>query len=124
MRDRASGAHRQGLLFFDHRGRSEDLNAAVAIQNFIVRIGAEWPQLFMQVPHFTPSVVSPGLQAADLVAYLAAQQHNPEFRPELKDYWKRVRSIAFRSGKRKNAALRSVNEASEGIGKGRRSRSS
>src|ERR1700741_2701678 len=83
MTVRASGSARQGLLLFDHRGRREDLAAACAIQNFLVRVGADWRKRFMHVPHFTPSAVSPGIQAADLVAYLAAHQHDPAVRPEL-----------------------------------------
>ena len=66
---RCSGDGRQGLLFFDNRGRSEDAAAACAIQNFIVRVeDGRWARYFMQTPHFTVSSVSPGLQAADLVA--------------------------------------------------------
>ena len=79
MKDKATGRDRQGLLFFDNRGQKEDLRAASAIQNYISRIGLEWREFFMQVPHFTPSAVSPGIQAADLVAYLAAHQHDPSF---------------------------------------------
>lgn len=104
----AKGTGRQGLLFFDNRGYKEDLRAAAAIQNFIVRIGKEWPKLFMAVPHFTPSAVSPGIQAADLVAYLAAHQNDPEARTELQGYWKLVEGIAFDA--KGNNALREVNE--------------
>lgn len=95
---------RQGLLFFDHRGKREDLSAGCSVQNFLTRVGPEWSQHFMQVPHFTPSAISPGIQAADLVAYLTAHRHDPSFRPELGDYWKRVEGIAFNGRK----SLRSV----------------
>jgi hypothetical protein len=93
----AKGSGRQGLLFFDNRGFKEDLSAACAVQNFISRVGLEWPRHFMQVPHFTPSAVSPGIQAADLVAYLAAHQHAPDHRSELQPYWEIVQEHAFKN---------------------------
>jgi Protein of unknown function (DUF3800) len=88
-----SGA--KGLLFFDHRGKKEDLGAACAVQNFLARYGDEWRQQFIQTPHFTPSAVGPGIQAADLVAYLAAHRADPSVRPELKPYWRRIEKAAF-----------------------------
>lgn len=118
MREKARGRDRQGLLFFDNRGQKEDLRAAAAIQNYISRIGLEWRELFMQVPHFTPSAVSPGIQAADLVAYLAAHQHDREFRAELKPWWEQVRSMAAPAG-HSGLALKALNEES-GKRKGKR----
>jgi hypothetical protein len=97
----------QGQLLFDNRGKSEDLSAACAIQNFIVRVSPDWRRRFMQTPHFTISAVSPGLQAADLIAYLAAHRHDPSVRPELGAYWTDVEGIAFGS-KRSGLALRPV----------------
>lgn len=111
MQTAAAGGGRQGLLFFDNRGFREDLAAAAAIQNFVARIGGDWRSRFMQVPHFTPSAVSPGIQAADLVAYLAAHRHDPDYRPELKEYWAIVRRIAYTHGSRKQRALRCVNRS-------------
>lgn len=96
----------QGLLFFDNRGRSEDMSAACAIQNFLVRVNRNWQRYFVQTPHFTISAVSPGLQAADLIAYLAAHRNDPTVRPELRAYWNAVESIAFRG---QRLALRAVN---------------
>ena len=90
----ARGRARQGFLFFDHRGRTEDMGTGCAVQNFVVRVGLEWREHFIQTPHFTPSAISPGLQAADLVAYLAAHQHDPAFRSELVPYWGLVRDLA------------------------------
>jgi hypothetical protein len=105
---RCEGSGRQGLLFFDNRGRSEDVSAACAIQNFIVRVeDGRWARYFMQTPHFTVSSVSPGLQTADLVAYLAAQQHDPTVRPELAPFWATVEGIAFKGSR---SALRCFNE--------------
>src|ERR1039458_1002395 len=40
-------------------------------------------------------IFSPGLQAADLIAYLAAHRHDPSHRPELADYWRSVEEIAL-----------------------------
>lgn len=97
----AAGTQRQGLLFFDHRGRKEDLGAACAIQNFIARVGEDWRRLFVQTPHFTPSAVSPGIQAADLIAFLAAHRFSPSHRSELQPYWNTVRGIAFRHNGRR-----------------------
>jgi hypothetical protein len=91
----APSSTQKGLLFFDHRGKREDLGAACAIQNFISRVGDDWPRLFIQTPHFTPSAVSPGIQAADLIAYLAAHRHDTSVRPELQPYWRRVEKAAF-----------------------------
>lgn len=104
---RCEGSGRQGLLFFDNRGKSEDIGAACAIQNFLVRVQQDWTRRFMQMPHFTVSAVSPGLQAADLIAYLAAHRHDPSVRPELRPYWERVEQIAFKG---QRPALRLINE--------------
>jgi hypothetical protein len=99
---------RQGLLFFDNRSRRDDLNAACAVQNFVSRVGPEWRSHFMQVPHFTPSAVSPGIQAADLIAYLAAHQHDPEHRSDLKAYWEKIEGMAFINPGNQRPALRAV----------------
>jgi len=107
----AKGPGRQGLLFFDNRGFKEDLSAACAVQNFISRVGMEWRNHFMQVPHFTPSAVSPGIQAADLVAYLSAHQHDQDHRPALVPYWETVESLAFVNPLDNQKALRIVEEA-------------
>jgi hypothetical protein len=86
---------RKGMLFFDQRGHTEDLATACAVQNYLTRTSREWPRRFVQVPHFTRSPVSPGLQAADLVAYLAARQTDLAGRPELASYWERVKNLAY-----------------------------
>jgi hypothetical protein len=113
--EQGQGPKSRGLLFFDNRGTKEDRNAACAIQNFVARVGEPWPSLFIQTPHFTPSVVSPGIQVADLIAYLSAHRNDPTVRPELAPYWTRVRAMAFvHKGRR---ALRPINTA-RGKGKG------
>jgi hypothetical protein len=120
----AKGSGRQGLLFFDNRGFKEDLGAACAVQNFISRVGMEWRGHFMQVPHFTPSAVSPGIQAADLVAYLvaylAAHQHAPAHRPVLQPYWRNVEDLAFINPLNRRKALRPVEEVEKKRGKKRK----
>ncbi len=115
MRTLPSGS--EGQLLFDNRGTSEDLSAACAIQNFIVRVSPDWRRRFMQTPHFTLSAVSPGLQAADLIAYLAAHRHDPSYRPELADYWRSVEKIAFAT-KRSGPARRAVDVIPEKPKKG------
>ncbi len=120
----AKGAGRQGLLFFDNRGFKEDLSAACAVQNFISRVGMEWRGHFMQVPHFTPSAVSPGIQAADLVAYLTAHQHDPDFRPTLKPHWEIVENLAFVNPLNGRKALRAVEEGDKRRRRRKRKRAS
>jgi hypothetical protein len=66
-------------------------------------------EAFLQVPHFTRSAVSPGLQIADLIAYLAGQQVDPANRPELAPYWEAVTRRQFSSqGEEERPALRLV----------------
>jgi len=113
----AKGTGRQGLLFFDHRGKPEDLSAACAVQNYVARVKGDWRARFVQTPHFTPSAVSPGIQAADLIAYLAGHRHDPSMRPELGPYWEIVERIAFRRQERPNhVALRAVQSPLAAVG--------
>lgn len=86
----------RGFLFFDQLGHKEDRRAACAIQNWMIRSSHHHTlnKRFLQLPHFTHSAVSPGLQAADLVAYLAAQQIDPSVRPELNDWWEAFSQFA------------------------------
>jgi hypothetical protein len=109
MREQRSPAGRKAMLFFDQRGHREDLAMACAVQNYIMRTSYSWRRHFLQVPHFTLSAVSPGLQAADLVAYLAGQQVDPANRPELTSYWERVTDLGYvRRGATPRRALRLV----------------
>lgn len=80
----------RGQLYFDQRDHRTDRAIACAVQNYIMRTDYSWRKHFLQVPHFTLSSVSPGLQAADIVAYLAAHQIDPTYRAELSPYWARV----------------------------------
>jgi hypothetical protein len=74
---------RPGLVIFDQRKHREDEMAACTVQNYMVRTATDWQEHFLQVPLFAASSTSPGLQAADLVAYLGPHQADREFRPEL-----------------------------------------
>lgn len=88
--------HERGALFLDQMGHAEDKHAACTIANYIARTQNRFvlQRLMLQVPHYTHSVVSPGLQMADLVAYLAANQIHPNVRPELKPWWERFEKMA------------------------------
>jgi len=68
-----------GSLNFDQR--ADDASTACAVSNFLARTHG-WRR-FMIAPNFTVSSVSPGLQAADLIAYLGPHYAEPSSRPEL-----------------------------------------
>lgn len=94
----------RGMLFFDQLGHREDQRAACAVQNFFVRTTLRYSlsKLFIQVPHFTHSSVSPGLQVADLVAYLCAHTVDDfAVRPELRPWWEAFADMSFRARIRK-----------------------
>lgn len=86
---------RLATLNFDLRGVREDEAAARAIQNFLVRTRGGWRDHFIQVPNFTVSSVSPGLQVADVVAYLAAHQVSATARAELQPYKARLWGLRY-----------------------------
>lgn len=86
---------RLATLNFDLRGVREDEAAARAIQNFLVRTRGGWRDHFIQVPSFTVSSVSPGLQVADVVAYLAAHQFSATARSELQPYKARLWGLRY-----------------------------
>ncbi len=88
--------HERGGIFLDQLGHAEDNHAACTIANYFARTQDRYllQRLMLQVPHYTHSVVSPGLQMADLVAYLAASQMDPAHRPELAPWWARFEAMA------------------------------
>lgn len=109
MQSQRNARGRKAMLFFDQRGHSEDLAMACAVQNYIMRTSYSWRRHFLQVPHFTRSAVSPGLQAADLIAYLAGRQIDPQSRPELVAYWGKVARLGYvHRGANTRPALRLV----------------
>ncbi len=86
---------RRGALTFDQRQHRDDVAAACAISNFLFRARGDWAQRFTQIPNFTASSISPGLQAADLVVYLGPHLADPSERPELTPYLARVQSLCY-----------------------------
>jgi hypothetical protein len=93
---------RLGSLTFDLRGTRADEATAGAMQNYMVRTRGGWERHFICVPNFTVSSVSPGLQAADMVAYLGARLgtrrsrgHQADERPELKCYIDRMLGLTY-----------------------------
>lgn len=89
------GAGRLGSLNFDQRGTREDSATACAISNYFYRTKGGWRDHFVLVPNFTVSAVSPGLQAADLIAHLGAYKADPEARPELRPYVARMTGLRY-----------------------------
>lgn len=88
---------------FDQRGMKEDENAACTLANYLVRTGASWDHFVIQIPNFTVSSVSPGLQSADVVAHLTAHLADRTDRPELVPYIDRMLGFRYRweqSGRR------------------------
>jgi hypothetical protein len=85
----------RGSIFLDQLGHREDKHAACVLQNYIARSDQRifLQRNLIQVPHYTHSAVSPGLQVADLVAYLAAQQAAPQHRPELGVWWAKFAAL-------------------------------
>jgi Protein of unknown function (DUF3800) len=93
MERKAKG--RLGSLNFDQRGTREDAATACAISNYFYRTRGGWKDHFVLVPNFTVSAVSPGLQAADLVAYLGAFAGSPKARPELGPFIARMKGLRY-----------------------------
>jgi Protein of unknown function (DUF3800) len=93
MRNEAPG--RLASLTFDQRGLKEDGAVGAAVTNFLVRTQAGWESHFIQTPNFTVSAVSPGLQAADVVAHLAAHFADQTVRPELAPYIDRIKALRY-----------------------------
>jgi len=85
---------------------------AGAIQNYMVRTRGGWEHHFLSVPNFTVGSVSPGLQAADVIAYLGARLASGQDRPELQPYIERMRGLTYeftrpgRSARRTRTARR------------------
>jgi hypothetical protein len=92
---RGAATNRLGSLHFDQRDLGSDEAATCALQNYLVRTRGDWDRHFLTVPSFTVSAVSPGLQAADLVAYLGAHFAQPQTRPELQPYLDRATALQY-----------------------------
>jgi hypothetical protein len=101
-----------GSIMFDERGFSEDEATARAVSNYLIRTSFgenRWDRYFLTIPSFAASKISPGLQAADLVAYLGAHRCDATIRPELDRYQTKLDGLRyeFRSG-RKQALRRCI----------------
>lgn len=98
---RNEAPRRRGALTFDQRHHRDDEAAACAISNYLFRARGDWSQRFTQIPNFTASKISPGLQAADLIVYLGPHLADRFQRPELKPYVERMEGLRyeFRRGK-------------------------
>lgn len=96
----------RGALTFDQRHHREDEAAACAISNYLFRARGDWTKRFTQIPNFTSSAISPGLQAADLVVYLGPHLADPTQRPELAPYIERIEDMRyeFRRGRQQRLA--------------------
>jgi hypothetical protein len=96
----------RGALTFDQRHHRADEAAACAISNYLFRARGDWAKRFTQIPNFTSSAISPGLQAADLAVYLGPHLADPTQRPELAPYIARIQSLRyeFRSGRQQRLA--------------------
>lgn len=106
-----------GAIVFDQRGLKEDEATARAIQNYLTRTSYagshRWDRYFLTIPSFAASTISPGLQAADLIAYLGAHRCDDSARPELARYQSTLEDLRyeFRSGRRQvlRRCIRKVN---------------
>lgn len=109
---RNEAPRRRGALTFDQRHHREDERAACAITNYLFRARGDWPKRFTQIPNFTSSAISPGLQAADLIVYLGPHLADADERPELIPYVEEMRAMRyeFRRGRqqRPNKSIRQV----------------
>jgi hypothetical protein len=106
-----------GSIVFDERGLKEDEATARAIQNYLIRTSYagshRWDRYFLTIPSFAASTINPGLQAADLIAYLGAHRCDARIRPELDRYQTKLDELRyeFRSGRRQvvRRCIRKVN---------------
>jgi hypothetical protein len=54
-----------------------------------------WDKHFICVPSFTVSSVSPGLQAADVIAHLGGHLADPRGRPEIQPFVARMLGLTY-----------------------------
>jgi hypothetical protein len=92
---RNEAPRRRGALTLRRRRHRDDEAAACAISNFLFRARGDWAQRFTQVPTFTASSISPGLQAADIVVHLGPHLADASQRPELGPYIASVQNLRY-----------------------------
>lgn len=103
----AEAPGRLASVTFDQRGRKEDESAACALSNYLFRTKGDWKDHFLQIPDFTVSSVSPGLQAADLIAHLGCHSYSSTARPELGELMSRMRGLRYEY-RRSNRVIRTI----------------
>jgi hypothetical protein len=87
-----------GVLFFDGIDHQTNQKIAVAFNNFMFRHAAGGQmQHVLPVPNFSDSVVTPGIQLADVVAYCVNERYveHGKRRDHLEEIFKELRELTF-----------------------------
>ncbi len=84
---------RRGVLFFDSQNEKENRKTALRITNFLYRGWGKEFEHIVPTPFFADSVVTAGIQVADLVAYCVNQRFMR--RPGIMPYYRLVQSMQF-----------------------------
>jgi hypothetical protein len=86
-----------GILFFDGIDHGTNQRVAVAFNNFMFRHGAGSQfQHVLPVPNFSDSIVTPGIQLADVVAYCVNERYVAYSKPgHLEEFFQEFRSMTF-----------------------------
>jgi len=95
MQDRFPKYH--GVLFFDGIDHGTNQKIAVAFNNYMFRHGAgSQLQHVVPVPNFSDSIVTPGVQLADVVAYCVNERYISYGKPgHLEDFFQEFRNMSF-----------------------------
>ena len=103
---------RLGTINFDQREHRDDEATARAVSNFLIRTSGprhnRWDQHFLTIPSFTASAISPGLQAADVVAYLGAHRSDGSARPELELFSQKMLNLRYEYDRPRGTGVRRV----------------
>jgi hypothetical protein len=86
-----------GILFFDGIDHGTNQRVAIAFNNFMFRHGAgSQIQHILPVPNFSDSIVTPGIQLADVVAYVVNERYVSHGKlGHLADFFQEFRNMAF-----------------------------
>ena len=86
-----------GVLFFDGIDHQTNQKVAVAFNNFMFRHAAGGQmQHVLPVPNFSDSVVTPGIQLADVIAYCVNERYVAYGkRDHLEEFFKAFRELSF-----------------------------
>lgn len=86
-----------GVLFFDGIDHGTNQKVAVAFNNYMFRHGAGLQlQHVVPVPNFSDSIVTPGIQLADVVAYCVNERYISYGKPaHLEDFFQEFRNMSF-----------------------------